>query len=109
VERWGGPRTVRRRRGGGGDDADRAGGRLGGGGPILRAVTLPGRVVVYDGDAHRFDLPDPLDLAAEAGGGGDRIEAPMPGLVKAVFVARAETVAKGARLAVLEAMKMEHV
>jgi 3-methylcrotonyl-CoA carboxylase alpha subunit len=49
-------------------------------------VSLPGRVVVYDGDAHVFDVPDPLDIAAEAGGGGDRIEAPMPGLVKAVFV-----------------------
>jgi 3-methylcrotonyl-CoA carboxylase alpha subunit len=65
-----------------------AGWRPGGGGPILRAVTLPGRVVVYDGDAHGFDVPDPLAIAAEAGGGGDRIEAPMPGLVKAVFVAR---------------------
>jgi 3-methylcrotonyl-CoA carboxylase alpha subunit len=86
-----------------------AGWRPGGGGPILRAVTLPGRVVVYDGDAHPFDLPDPLALAAETGGGGDRIEAPMPGLVKAVFVAAGQAVAKGARLAVLEAMKMEHV
>jgi 3-methylcrotonyl-CoA carboxylase alpha subunit len=33
----------------------------------------------------------------------------MPGLVKAVFVSAGRTVAKGARLAVLEAMKMEHV
>jgi 3-methylcrotonyl-CoA carboxylase alpha subunit len=33
----------------------------------------------------------------------------MPGLVKAVFVAAGQAVAKGARLAVLEAMKMEHV
>jgi 3-methylcrotonyl-CoA carboxylase alpha subunit len=75
----------------------------------LRAVSLPGRVVVYDGDAHGFDVPDPLDIAAEAGGGSGRVEAPMPGLVKAVFVGAGDTVAKGARLAVLEAMKMEHV
>ena len=33
---------------------------------------------------------------------------PAPGLVKAVFVAAGETVDKGARLAILEAMKMEH-
>jgi 3-methylcrotonyl-CoA carboxylase alpha subunit len=86
-----------------------AGWRPEGGGPILRAVALPGRVVVYDGDAHVFAVPDPLAIAAEAGGGGNRIEAPMPGLVKAVFVAAGQAVAKGARLAVLEAMKMEHV
>jgi len=33
----------------------------------------------------------------------------MPGLVKAVFVAAGDRVERGARLAVLEAMKMEHV
>jgi 3-methylcrotonyl-CoA carboxylase alpha subunit len=96
-----------------GDDAidltrDAAGWRDGHG-RVLRAVRLAGRVVVFDGDAHGFDVPDPLDTAAEAGDGGNRIEAPMPGLVKAVFVAAGETVTKGARLAVLEAMKMEHV
>jgi 3-methylcrotonyl-CoA carboxylase alpha subunit len=32
----------------------------------------------------------------------------MPGLVKAVFVAAGQAVAAGERLAVLEAMKMEH-
>jgi 3-methylcrotonyl-CoA carboxylase alpha subunit len=78
-------------------------------GRTLGAVCLPGRVVVFDGDAHGFDVPDPLDIAAEGGAGGNRIEAPMPGLVKAVFVSAGQTVAKGARLAVLEAMKMEHV
>ncbi|MDH3264126.1 MAG: acetyl-CoA carboxylase biotin carboxyl carrier protein subunit, partial [Paracoccaceae bacterium] len=34
--------------------------------------------------------------------------APMPGLVKAVFATAGAEVAAGARLAVLEAMKMEH-
>ena len=33
----------------------------------------------------------------------------MPGLVKAVHVTKGDTVAAGDRLAVLEAMKMEHV
>ena len=32
----------------------------------------------------------------------------MPGLVKAVFVSTGEAVAEGQRLAILEAMKMEH-
>jgi len=51
---------------------------------------------------------DPLAVAAAAGGGAGRIEAPMPGLVKAVFVAAGDSVVAGDRLAVLEAMKMEH-
>jgi 3-methylcrotonyl-CoA carboxylase alpha subunit len=74
----------------------------------MRAVRLPGRVVVFDGEAHEFAVPDPLDIAAEAGAGADRIEAPMPGLVKAVLVAPGDRVERGQRLAVLEAMKMEH-
>jgi 3-methylcrotonyl-CoA carboxylase alpha subunit len=65
-------------------------------------------VVVFDGEAHEFAVPDPLDIAAEAGAGADRIEAPMPGLVKAVLVAPGDRVERGQRLAVLEAMKMEH-
>ena len=36
------------------------------------------------------------------------VAAPMPGLVKTVLVAEGDTVAKGQRLLVLEAMKMEH-
>jgi 3-methylcrotonyl-CoA carboxylase alpha subunit len=36
------------------------------------------------------------------------IEAPMPGLVRAVFAAPGQSVAAGDRLALLEAMKMEH-
>ena len=34
--------------------------------------------------------------------------APMPGVVKAVYVSVGDVVAEGDRLAVLEAMKMEH-
>ena len=36
------------------------------------------------------------------------VKAPMPGLVKEVFVQQGETVAKGQRLLVLEAMKMNN-
>jgi 3-methylcrotonyl-CoA carboxylase alpha subunit len=50
---------------------------------------------------------DPLARSADAGGGGLTLS-PMPGLVKAVFVAAGQAVAAGDRLAVLEAMKMEH-
>ena len=55
----------------------------------------------------RFDLTDPLDRATQAAGGGLTLS-PMPGLVKAVFVTAGQAVAAGDRLAVLEAMKMEH-
>ncbi|MEM6354489.1 MAG: biotin carboxylase N-terminal domain-containing protein [Pseudomonadota bacterium] len=40
--------------------------------------------------------------------GGDRIAAPLPGLVKSISVATGDTVAEGDVLAVMEAMKMEH-
>jgi 3-methylcrotonyl-CoA carboxylase alpha subunit len=73
-----------------------------------RAVRLPGAVAVFAGRPWEFALPDPLERRAAAGAGGDVVEAPMPGVVKAVFVAAGEAVAAGARLAVLEAMKMEH-
>ena len=36
------------------------------------------------------------------------VEAPMPGLVKAVFAKAGQEVKQGDRLAILEAMKMEH-
>ena len=66
-------------------------------------------ISVFWGNNYHFTLPDPLDVATAAGAVAGRIEAPMPGLVKAVFVAPGDAVAAGARLAVLEAMKMEHV
>jgi 3-methylcrotonyl-CoA carboxylase alpha subunit len=65
-------------------------------------------VSVFWGNNYHFELPDPLDVEAEVANAG-RVEAPMPGLVKAVFVEAGAQVAAGDRLAVLEAMKMEHV
>lgn len=41
-------------------------------------------------------------------GGAMTVKAPMPGLVKAIVVAAGDSVAKGQRLLVLEAMKMEN-
>jgi 3-methylcrotonyl-CoA carboxylase alpha subunit len=71
-------------------------------------VTTGGAVTVYGAVTQVFTCPDPLAVDTDAGGGGGRVLAPMPGLVKAVFVAAGAPVAKGARLAILEAMKMEH-
>ncbi len=72
------------------------------------AVQLAGGVVVFAGAAWAFDVPDPLDRGSASGATGNLIEAPMPGLVKAVFVVAGQAVATGDRLAILEAMKMEH-
>ncbi len=72
-----------------------------------RIVLTPGRVSVFGPGAFHFDLTDPLDRATQAAGGGLTLS-PMPGLVKAVFVTAGQAVAAGDRLAVLEAMKMEH-
>jgi len=67
------------------------------------------RVAIFGASPVEFTVRDPLDRGAEAGGGAGLIEAPMPGLVKAVFVTAGAEVAAGDRLAILEAMKMEHV
>ncbi|MBY5932216.1 acetyl/propionyl/methylcrotonyl-CoA carboxylase subunit alpha [Tateyamaria omphalii] len=66
-------------------------------------------VTVFDAYGIAFHIVDPLDVAASAAGDGNVVEAPMPGLVKAVFATPGAVVAEGDRLAILEAMKMEHV
>ncbi|TYO84861.1 acetyl/propionyl/methylcrotonyl-CoA carboxylase subunit alpha [Oceanicella actignis] len=64
---------------------------------------------VIDGPATtQWRLPDPLESADDAAAGGDAAAAPMPGLVKAVFVAPGDAVKSGDALIVMEAMKMEH-
>ncbi|WP_323717198.1 ATP-binding protein [Paracoccus aminovorans] len=50
---------------------------------------------------------DPLARGGQETGGGLTLS-PMPGVVKAIFVAAGQPVASGVPLAVLEAMKMEH-
>ncbi len=64
---------------------------------------------VFWGNNYHFTVADPLDVATQGAAAVGRIAAPMPGLVKAVHVTKGDTVAAGDRLAVLEAMKMEHV
>ena len=51
---------------------------------------------------------DPLARQSAAGGGDGLTRSPMPGLVRAVHVTPGQEVRAGDRLAVLEAMKMEH-
>ena len=65
-------------------------------------------ITVFDGYGLTFELPDPLDRDAKAGGDTNVIVAPMPGLVKVVLAVAGQVVVEGDRLAVLEAMKMEH-
>ncbi|VDS09193.1 Acetyl-/propionyl-coenzyme A carboxylase alpha chain [Paracoccus haematequi] len=59
------------------------------------------------GSLHLVPL-DPLDRQADAGAGAALTLSPMPGLVKSVHVEAGQAVKAGDRLAVLEAMKMEH-
>jgi 3-methylcrotonyl-CoA carboxylase alpha subunit len=71
-------------------------------------VAGAGGVTIFAGYGVSFTVVDPLDRAAVGAAAGNVIEAPMPGLVKAVFAESGQVVQTGDRLAVLEAMKMEH-
>ncbi|WP_323036716.1 acetyl/propionyl/methylcrotonyl-CoA carboxylase subunit alpha [Pararhodobacter sp.] len=72
------------------------------------AISTRARVSVFGATTVHFARHDPLDVVADGGAGAGVVLAPMPGLVKSVFVKAGDVVEKGARLAVLEAMKMEH-
>ena len=90
-------------------EARRVGGRWRLDGQPAPGVAVDGRrITVFAQHGLGFDLVDPLAREGAAGGNAALIEAPMPGLVKAVYARTGQTVAKGDRLAVLEAMKMEH-
>jgi 3-methylcrotonyl-CoA carboxylase alpha subunit len=67
-----------------------------------------GVATVFGDPTYMVRRVDPLDVETGAGTSGDLIEAPMPGLVRQVLVSAGALVAKGDRLAILEAMKMEH-
>ncbi|MFD1509020.1 acetyl/propionyl/methylcrotonyl-CoA carboxylase subunit alpha [Lacimonas salitolerans] len=76
--------------------------------PGVAAVRAGDLITLFRGAGLAFHVVDPLERAAHEGAGGNLIEAPMPGLVKAVFAEAGQAVAAGDRLAILEAMKMEH-
>ncbi len=63
-------------------------------------VTLRDRGVTW-----RFTLPDPLAASDDEEDAGDRLVAPIPGLVTQVLAVEGERVARGQVLVVLEAMK----
>jgi len=73
-----------------------------------RLAVTAGGVSLFGRATHHFQRVDPLAQDAVASAGGGLVVAPMPGLVKAILVEAGETVTQGQRLAVLEAMKMEH-
>ena len=58
-----------------------------------------------DGLTWRLTLPDPLAPGDDEEDAGDRLIAPIPGLVTQVLVATGDTVTRGQVLVVLEAMK----
>lgn len=95
------------------DEAEVVATRIGGawdlGGYSLPTVSQAGSsITVFDVYGLGFELVDPLERDTTAGGDLNVILAPMPGLVKAVFAKAGDAVKEGDRLAILEAMKMEH-
>ena len=80
------------------------------------AAAADARVVLSGADAFvlrsgrqtRVCIKDVSAGSAQAGGGDNVIKAPMHGRVLAIFAAIGDHVASGQRLAVIEAMKMEH-
>ena len=90
-------------------EARRAGDRWMLDGQVVPSAERSGDVVtVFAQYGLSFTIVDALDQDASAGAGAGVIEAPMPGLVKAVMAKPGMEVSTGDRLAVLEAMKMEH-
>jgi 3-methylcrotonyl-CoA carboxylase alpha subunit len=78
--------------------------------PAPRMVaTKDGILVLSEGRQTAVRLFDHLDRNHEADDSGGLVKSPMHGKVVAVFVVEGESVEKGQRLAVVEAMKMEHV
>jgi len=73
--------------------------------PVHRAGE---EITVFEDFGHVFTAPDPLDRDAGAAAAGGVILAPMPGLVRRMLASAGQAVEAGQRLAVLEAMKMEH-
>lgn len=68
-----------------------------------------GVVTFLSGHSHTFTLVEEAGHAGETAAGGDRLSAPMPGLVRIVSAEPGARVAKGDALVTMEAMKMELV
>ncbi len=72
-------------------------------------LTDRGVYVLRDGRQTFVALYDPFDVDLEHMDEGGTVKAPMHGKLVAVFVKAGDRVEKGQRLAIVEAMKMEHV
>ena len=66
-------------------------------------------ITVFANGGLLFEILDPLNRTSDALDQAVQINAPMPGLVRNILVKSGQHVTRGARLLVLEAMKMEHV
>lgn len=66
-----------------------------------------GYALFLRGEHYRISNPDPVDIADSAGHIGG-LEAPMPGVIRAVLSQSGAAVETGDALVVMEAMKMEH-
>ncbi|SCZ07620.1 acetyl/propionyl/methylcrotonyl-CoA carboxylase subunit alpha [Microvirga guangxiensis] len=66
-------------------------------------------LLIHEGRQTRVALHDPFDVDLEHMDEGGSVKAPMHGKLVAVFVQPGDKVEKGQRLAIVEAMKMEHV
>jgi 3-methylcrotonyl-CoA carboxylase alpha subunit len=74
-----------------------------------RVMPVADRVfVIRNGRQTEVRTFDPLDVDLDHLDGGGSVKAPMHGKVVQVFVEPGQQVAKGDRIAVIEAMKMEH-
>ncbi|MEM7238325.1 MAG: acetyl/propionyl/methylcrotonyl-CoA carboxylase subunit alpha [Pseudomonadota bacterium] len=75
----------------------------------LRAIRTGSVVTVFDGaETVSFTLLKRLSDADVGASGGDAVQAPMSGVVKAVHAVEAQAVRRGEPLMIIEAMKMEH-
>ena len=76
--------------------------------PLGYALDTAGIAVFFQGALFDFALPDAGVTADPAALATPDIRAPLPGRIAALSVAKGQAVEAGARLLVLEAMKMEH-
>jgi 3-methylcrotonyl-CoA carboxylase alpha subunit len=84
--------------------------RLDGAKLTARAIFSSDEVTVFfGGEDMTFRAVDPREADLDSAHAGGKLTSPMPGTVIALFVHVAERVLKGTPLAVVEAMKMEHV
>lgn len=76
------------------------------------AVISPESITLFNDEGKtQLDFVQPKFLTADhdSGASGSRIISPMPGVLEKLFVKPGDTVKKGDSLAVIIAMKMEHV